>query len=362
MSQFGSSLANHLASSLGVSVADATDALNSYLNESGEGDVNPTPPKTKKSTKEQPTKTKNEPPKASESTKNSAKAKAAKPGEKHSCERVKRGATEPCGKNAIRSIGTGKQQKWYCGSEKSGCYQSEINAAARLKTEQKNITENTSAKGVKKAADTKKVSAKTNEDRKQQSDNKSKSLVHDIIGNKLTVAKRVIDNKQIFYEKSRMLAYDNDKKEFFGKYSDKFKTVSPMSDEDSKWIESNGYTVRPPLNAKMQDKHKSRDKVPENSTKSANSVKSANSTNNATKKDGKPNQTTQIKKVPEATVESANSSVEEDSQEDSQDAEEEVNTSNEEISELSNDDDTGDSSISVQDDDSSKQEISEDTD
>ena len=46
----------------------------------------------------------------------------------HECERIKKGQTEPCGKNALRSIKDDDGEHWYCGSEKSaGCYKSELN-------------------------------------------------------------------------------------------------------------------------------------------------------------------------------------------------------------------------------------------
>lgn len=43
--------------------------------------------------------------------------------EKHRCERMKRGG-EGCTKNAMRSIDEDGTKRWYCGTEKSGCYKS----------------------------------------------------------------------------------------------------------------------------------------------------------------------------------------------------------------------------------------------
>ena len=278
MSLFGAALADHLAEVLDASVKDVTDALNSF-NFSDENTKNGKVSNSKKDEKNVPNTNKN----GSTTTKN----RVAKPTEKHTCERIKRGSTDACGKNALRSIGTGKNQKWFCGSEKGGCYQAEINAAAKKDTENKAIAKNTKEVATKETVKSKTQTAKTNIERKKVSDDKSKSLVHDILKN-MVVVKKTINGKEMHYEKTRRLAYDNDKQEFYGKLGSDGK-IEPMSDDDVKWVESRGYTIRQESN-KSQAKHKSREKKEEPKVKETKKEK-------------------EIKKVvPEAIVESAESS------------------------------------------------------
>jgi hypothetical protein len=280
MSLFGTALADHLAEVLDASVKDVTDALNSF-NPSEENTKNgktsstkaEVKSKSKEPEKKVPTKT---------TANNTNEKKSTKPAEKHTCERVKRGSTDPCGKNASRSIGTGKNQKWFCGGEKSGCYQAELNAAAKKDTENKAIAKNTKEVTTKETVKSKAQTAKTNDERKKASDDKSKSLVHEVLKN-MVVVKKTINGQQIYYEKTRRLAFDNDKQEFYGKLGSDGK-IEQMTDDDVKWVESRGYTIRQESN-KSQAKHKSREKED-------------------TKKEIK-------KPVPEATVESADSSEDE---------------------------------------------------
>ena len=294
MSLFGTALADHLAEVLDTSVKDVTDALNSF----NFGDENS---KTKNG------KVTNNNSKKADAAKTTTKNRVAKPAEKHTCERIKRGSTDACGKNALRSIGTGKNQKWFCGSEKGGCYQAEINAAAKKETENKAIAKNTKEVATKETAKSKTQSAKTNEERKKVSDDKSKSLVHDVLKN-MFVVKKTINGKEMHYEKTRRLAYDNDKQEFYGKLGSGGK-IEPMTDDDVKWVESRGYTIRQESN-KSQAKHKSRDKKEEPPKKEIK-------TNEPTKEKIKDTKKEEKKVIPEAIVESADSSENEDTESDS---------------------------------------------
>jgi len=264
MSLFGAALADFLAETLNVSVSDATDSLNSFISNDGSEFINKkNPPKssTQKIVKE-PIKNTKPAAKTSNKTSNNSSVKVPvnKPAEKHTCERIKRGQTDPCGKNATKSIGTGKQQKWFCGTDKGGCYQAELNAEAKKNIEKKAVGSNATKNKAPQSKSKVNVSKKTNEERKIISDNKSKSLVHDVIG-KLNINKKTINGEVMYIERTKRLLFDYENKEFYGVLDDDNKTILPISDENVKWLEARNQYVRQDPNVKLQDKHKSRDKA-----------------------------------------------------------------------------------------------------
>jgi hypothetical protein len=260
MSLFGAALADHLAETLNISVSDATDSLNSFLSPD---EIEHFP---NKNGKKVPTKSNAKVPEKKEVKKPAAKNTKevpvkGKPAEKHTCARIKRGQADPCGKNATKFIGTGKQQKWFCGTEKAGCYLAELNAEAKKNIDKKAIDANVSKTKSSTQNNTKNstaVSKKTNEERKVISDNKSKSLVRDILG-KLDVNKRTIGGKVLYIERTKRLLYDFETKEFYGMLDEDNKTVLPIPDDLVKWVESHGQYVKQDPNIKLQSKHKSRD-------------------------------------------------------------------------------------------------------
>jgi hypothetical protein len=273
MSLFGVALADHLAETLNVSVSDVTDSLNTFLSPNEIEQIpNKNGKKANAKANRASTTTKKVPEKkeAVKNTKAPTKTveKKNKPAEKHTCERIKRGQTDHCGKNATKSIGTGKQQKWFCGTEKAGCYSAELNAEAKKNTEKKAVDANVSKvmqksgknDNTKNGAKGGDISKKTNEERKIVSDNKSKSLVHSILGN-LNVNKKTINGKLLYIERTKRILYDFENNEFYGILDKDNKTVLPIPDDIIKWIETHGQYVRQNPNVKLQDKHKSRDKV-----------------------------------------------------------------------------------------------------
>lgn len=254
MSLFGVALADYLAEKLNTSVEDVTDALNSF---SDNFDTAPTVKPSSKKATEQKAKP---PPKGDTKKATSTKSTSKTNTQKHACERIKRGQTEPCGKNASRSIGTGKNEHWFCGSDKSGCYRAELNEQAKKSLQEKNTKSNTSQKTNARKEDTKpQGKGKTNEERKAIADNKSKSLIHSLLKD-IDIDKKKVNGELLYVERTKRALYDREKDEFYGILDKDGETILPLTDSVTKWLEAHGKCVRRP-NVKLQEKHRTRDKV-----------------------------------------------------------------------------------------------------
>ena len=62
---------------------------------------------------------------------------------KRTCDRIPRGKDEPCGKTAKNEL----DGKWYCGTEKSGCYKSMISEKVKAKSTDEPKSKSKAAKG-----------------------------------------------------------------------------------------------------------------------------------------------------------------------------------------------------------------------
>jgi hypothetical protein len=255
MSLFGSSLASHIAQKLDIPVEDIIEALESFSGDTStkkkvevqKKTKTSVPPPKKQATKEVPPPKKEAPP-----SKKPVKNEDTKTNEKHTCERVKKGQTEKCGKNAMRFIEDGNKKRWYCGTEKAGCYLSELNVKAKKDSEKEAIPANT------KTASTKKSSSvpKTNTDRKLLSENKSKSLVQTVI-KQLDILPKKVNGKTIHMEKVSRALIDPQTREFYGILDEDNQTILPLDAKTIKMIESSGHTIRQEKVVKTQ--HKSRE-------------------------------------------------------------------------------------------------------
>ena len=260
MSLFGSSLASHLAQKLDIPVEDVTEALESFLEVTStkkkevvqKKTKDTAPPKKPVKAEAPPSKKQAKAEVAAPPSKKPVKNEGAKTNEKHTCERIKKGQTEKCGKNAMRFIEDGNKKRWYCGTEKAGCYLSELNVKAKKDSEKEAIPANT------KSASTKKSSSapKTNTDRKLLSENKSKSLVQTVI-KQLDILPKKVNGKTIHMEKGSRALIDPQTREFYGILDEDNQTILPLDAKTIKMIESAGHTIRQEKVVKTQ--HKSRE-------------------------------------------------------------------------------------------------------
>lgn len=273
MSTFGSLLAAHLAKKLDVSIEDVTEALESFSPKSE--------PMVVSKKKTEPKKAVTPPPKKQVKDAPVAK-KTDKTVEKHLCERIKKGQSEKCGKNASKCIEEGKKKRWFCGTEKGGCYHSELNILAKKESEKESVSKNAKSTATKKSS-----APKTNEDRKVSSEVKSKSLVQKVI-KQLDILPKKVNGKTLHMEKISRALIDPNTREFYGILDDDNQTVLPLDSKTIKMVESAGHTIRQEKAVKTQ--HKSREShdtakskpekkvVPEATVESENSEESLNTT------------------------------------------------------------------------------------
>jgi len=238
MSSFGSSLASHLAKKLNLPIEDITEALESF----GGGTVSGGSSSEKKASSTQKKST--IPPKKQTTTivpppKKQAKNDDTKLAEKHTCERIKKGQSEKCGKNAMRCVDDGNKKHWYCGTEKAGCYLSELNIKAKKDSDKESVSVNNKSTGSKKSSS----APKTNVDRKVLSDNKSKSLVQTVL-KQLDVLPKTVNGKKLHMEKTSRALIDPQTREFYGMLDEDNLTILPLDDKTIKFIESGGHTIR----------------------------------------------------------------------------------------------------------------------
>ena len=74
------------------------------------------------------------------------------------------------------------------------------------------------------------------------------------------LAKKTVNGKLLYFEKTKRVLYDTEKDEFYGILGENGK-ILPMTDDIAKWVESHGRVVRQEPGTKTQEKHKSRDKT-----------------------------------------------------------------------------------------------------
>ena len=158
--------------------------------------------------------------------------------ENHTCERVLRGKTEPCGKKAKNSVVEDEEVHWYCGTEKSGCYKCILGAANRAKV-------STAKKGMERTSTKKKGG---NAQRLSEADIKSRALVNSVTGIKTLNIGAVRDKKtgtKYYMESTRRFLVDRNTNSVYGKLSDdkKFK-VLPLSQSDVKFLEGKGISIK----------------------------------------------------------------------------------------------------------------------
>ena len=145
--------------------------------------------------------------------------------EVHTCEKIPRGKTDPCGKKAKRSY----EGKWYCGTEKSGCLKSIINKATK----------------VQKSGSTNEKPMTKKEQKKSISDIKSQVLVHQITKTqKLSVKKLIIKNKVYWINHASRVVFDREKREAYGKLDKDNITIKKLDDNTVRWLEANGINIK----------------------------------------------------------------------------------------------------------------------
>jgi hypothetical protein len=158
--------------------------------------------------------------------------------EKHLCERVKRGKTEPCGKNAQNRLMVNGKEQWYCGpkSGNSGCFSVMLKQQANNNLSKQNDEDKEQKTTYKSLTGLKK--------NKKDSVTKSKDLLtktihtHDYKPRKV----KTKGGETVYADPTTNIVFDRETKEAYGKY--KNKKVIPLESEDIRRLESDGQKIR----------------------------------------------------------------------------------------------------------------------
>ena len=168
-----------------------------------------------------------------------ASSKKAASKSSHTCERIPRGKSEPCGKPAKNSIDVEGEEKWYCGSEKVGCYHSVLSSVSKVEkgNKAKKVSKaNDSDEEKKPAKQVTKQPAKS--PKKTQAEIKSQSLIHKIIKKDNIVTRTILvkGDKLHIHPESRVL-FRRDGVAYGELHKDNV-TILPISDSNVRWLES----------------------------------------------------------------------------------------------------------------------------
>lgn len=139
---------------------------------------------------------------------------------KHACERIPKGKSDPCGKPSKRTLMIGDVERWYCGTEKSGCFKPSL-------AESKKLTNVTNEEKIKKKK-TEKVSLSASEVKAKVLKPKEPLQFRPL---KLDNGKTVVFNKTYKY------LLNKDTNEVYGKLT-KTQDVDALTKDDEAILES----------------------------------------------------------------------------------------------------------------------------
>lgn len=211
---------SHLAEKLNTDTETVENAISDYI--SG--------PKIEK--KKIPTKQTSKP-------KQTPKKDVIEQPEKHTCERIPNRKIDPCGKNAKKFLEDNGVKRWYCGTEKSGCYKASAGALIKKVTQ-------TSKKPVAASSSSAKKKDKTLPEKKKISDESSKKLVQNILKSR-DLHPRTIKNKGKRFHiipANRILVERVKPHEAYGVLDDDDWTVLPLDDDKIRWLEANNIPIK----------------------------------------------------------------------------------------------------------------------
>lgn len=157
--------------------------------------------------------------------------------EEHKCERIPRGKSDSCGKNARNSIKVNGVLQWYCGTKDSGCYHSILSLTTKKEKNEK----------IKKSIPEKQANPQ------KAADIKTKSLIHKITKTDEIVVKSImVDDKKLYIDpKSRVLFHRD--RTAYGMLGKDDKTILDLSDDKIRWLESCNVKIEQKKKAESSD-------------------------------------------------------------------------------------------------------------
>jgi hypothetical protein len=162
------------------------------------------------------------------------------------CERIKRGKEEPCGSNAKLSIKSEDGvEHWYCGTLKSGCYNSILGASKRqTKTVPLNTTKSENVGNKPKSNEPMKV-------KKDFTNVKSKSLLNSVIQKKDLIIKSIeIKNGKLWIDHATRILFDRKTEEAYGLLDEDNETILELSDKYIRLLEASNILIKKKVNKK----------------------------------------------------------------------------------------------------------------
>jgi len=155
----------------------------------------------------------------------------------HYCVRTLRGKKESCGKVAKFCIIDGTTKKWYCGTEKSGCYK--IMSGSKQTTSPNTLTPQPPPEKVK-------VKRQPLKDKMTQDTVKTDVLKKAIAKiNKISVKKIDFHGETKWMDPTTRILFDKDNNDqAYGKLNTDGKTVDSLSSDDIRWLETHNCNIK----------------------------------------------------------------------------------------------------------------------
>lgn len=278
MSNFQTLLAQHIAKELDVSEKKVLKALDSFNVENhvtttnikkNKKDVTETKPTKKAVEKEVPKTpeskiTKKIVPSTKDAKLLEKPVSSTEPPQKsstqnHTCQRIKRGQKEPCGKPFKKTLEVNGEIKGFCGTEKTGCYAAEINQLSKKQLDKEKI-DNGDSILVKNGGITGNSKKQSNVEKSITSDDKTRNLLHNILKVK-SMEPHSVDTKSngkvYMVEHFRALCDPKDN-EFYGILDEDGDTILPIHDEARRFLEGNNCIIRQTV-TNVKTKYQKRD-------------------------------------------------------------------------------------------------------
>lgn len=233
---FDAGLIRHLANTFEVTEEAVIAALNTFCPEVVKVKKQVLPPRDNSSNSSIPAPV--------ELKKEKVKAPPKTTGKKsnHTCCRLKKGSVDPCGKPSKRSVTVDGEEKWYCGTERSGCFK--IMMATAQKFETKKVDQSLKSQAVK--TDPAKV----------------KTKVLDIIskGEKITFSKTRHGEGHIYRNKETNFVSNQETNKVIGKFDKALKKVVPLKEEDYAELEKYSLDFERPKDESSSSSEEGKDK------------------------------------------------------------------------------------------------------
>lgn len=181
--------------------------------------------------------------------------------EKHPCERTKQGQLEPCGKTNSRPLTINGVERWYCGTEASGCYK--IMTKKGVVSEAKKVDEMFKKEKAKAEVDIVKV--------------KTKVLDSITKPTKLEFQRTKVGEDHIFRNKETGFVINKTTNKVYGKFDKSKMTVVPLTEDDYETLEKHELDFVRPTDEKKDSSASSSGSSSSSSSESAEESESEES-------------------------------------------------------------------------------------